>query len=71
MRGVPVLASDSGYHPRSGMLPLARSPRRSNLPPSNCGNNARNSMATTDDFSLLDRALSNCLQRLEEELLPG
>jgi hypothetical protein len=25
MRGVPVLASDSGYHPRSGTLPLARS----------------------------------------------
>ena len=32
MRGVPVLASDSGYYPRSGMLPLARSSRHSNLP---------------------------------------
>src|SRR5882762_3453728 len=31
MRGVPVLASDSGYYPRSGMLPLARSSRHSNL----------------------------------------
>jgi hypothetical protein len=30
MRGVSVLASDSGYQPRSGMLPLARSPGRSN-----------------------------------------
>ena len=30
MRGVPVLASGSGYHPRSGMLPLARSSGRSN-----------------------------------------
>src|SRR5260221_14594238 len=33
MRGVPVLASDSGYYPRSGMLPLARSSRHSNLRP--------------------------------------
>ena len=33
MRGVPVLASDSGYYPRSGMLPLARSLGRSNLRP--------------------------------------
>jgi hypothetical protein len=33
MRGVPVLASDSGYHPRSSMLPLARSSRRLNLRP--------------------------------------
>jgi hypothetical protein len=33
MRGVPVLASDSGYYPRSGMLPLARSSRYSNLRP--------------------------------------
>jgi hypothetical protein len=31
MRGVPVLASDSGYYPRSGMLPLAQSLGRSNL----------------------------------------
>jgi hypothetical protein len=35
--------------------------------PSICGNNARNSMATTDDFSLLDRAVSNYLK---VELLP-
>ena len=27
MRGVSVLASDSGYHPRSSMLPLTRSAR--------------------------------------------
>jgi len=33
MRGVPVLASDSGYYPRSGMLPLAWSPGGSNLRP--------------------------------------
>jgi len=33
MRGVPVLASDSGYYPRSDMLPLARSSRHSNLRP--------------------------------------
>jgi hypothetical protein len=33
MRGVPVLASDSGYYPRSGMLPLARGSRHSNLSP--------------------------------------
>src|ERR1700756_1960464 len=31
MRGVPVLASDSGYHPRSSMLPLTRSARRSSF----------------------------------------
>jgi hypothetical protein len=33
MRGVPVLASASGYYPRSGMLPLARSSGYSNLRP--------------------------------------
>src|SRR5258707_11970769 len=36
-------------------------PRAFKFTPSTCGNNARNSMATTDDFSLLDRAVSNYL----------
>jgi hypothetical protein len=34
-------------------------PRAFKFTLSTCGNNARNSMATTDDFSLLDRAVSN------------
>ena len=55
MRGVPVLASDSGYHPRSSMLPLTRSARHSSYGLI-CRNNGRNSIATTDGFPLLDRA---------------
>jgi hypothetical protein len=37
-------------------------PRRFKFTPSTCGNNARNSMATTDDLVLLDRAVSNHLK---------
>jgi hypothetical protein len=71
MRGVPVLASDSGYYPALWHASLRAELQAFKFTPSICRNNAWNSMTATDDFSLLDRAVSNYLKGLKEELLPA
>ena len=69
MRGVPVLASDSGYYPRSGMLPLARSSRHSNLRPQFAEILPAILWLQRVVFHCSIEALSNYLKGLKEELL--
>src|SRR5260370_23420339 len=66
MRGVPTRAITALWH-----ATLHAKLQAFKLMPSICRNNARNSMATTDGFSLLDLAVSNYLKALKEELLPA
>jgi hypothetical protein len=69
MRGVPVLASDSGYYPRSGMLPLARSSWHSNLRPQFAEILPAILWLQRVVFHCSIEALSNYLKGLKEELL--
>ena len=62
MRGVPVSRIRLGLSSALWYATPRAKLRAFKFTPSTCGNSARNSIATMDEFSLLDRGVSNYLK---------